>query len=117
MAYESDQLSCDVFRLHHEVNATGSDSVSRHPAEFCRFVVLGADAAARRLDGPADIRPIRRRTGKNHADRLAPTLVRERLKELIDGHMLPAGQHPGAQPKHAILDDHGGVGWNYIDSS
>src|SRR5581483_2702607 len=100
----------------YEVNATGADGAVGHATELCRSLILGKRNPSRHLDCRTPLGAVGSGTGKNYADSTGPELLGHRLKEVVDGHVLPAGKHTRHEVQRTVLKHHVCVRRDYVDA-
>ena len=86
----------DILGIEYEIDAPGRDSVVGHAGVLGRSFTLGKRDSTRRLDQVTSSCTIGGGARENDTDGLVVALVGQRLKELVDRHVHPAGEGPGA---------------------
>jgi hypothetical protein len=102
MLRDAGQLLRDGFRRKHKIDTTRARRAARHRI-VCGGIILGERDAALCLDRLQAQRAVRRRSGKDHADRSLALILGERFEKGIDG-AGPAGLATGLQFQNTLRD-------------
>ena len=88
MARNSCQLGGDLGRRQDKIYTARRDRARRHAWVFRGILILGEADPAFRLDGLQSEGPISGGSGKDHPDRPILAVRSQRLKKIVDGHVL-----------------------------
>src|SRR2546425_8494815 len=97
MAADMGQLPRDIFRRKDKIHDTGGDRALGHARELGRALLLGESNTALALDCPQAKCTVRGGSGKDDTNRLALVNLGQRLKEIVDRHMMLPGLEPVGQ--------------------
>src|SRR5258708_2391109 len=84
----SREFGGNLARRQSKVDTSGGNRARRHTGIFGGCLILGKTNASLRLDSLQSEGPIGSGSGKNHANRRIFAVFRERLKKIVDGHVL-----------------------------
>ena len=101
MLRQTDQVSCDLLRRQHMIDASVHNGAAGHAFVLGGRFLLGERDAPFRLDRLKAERPVRTAPRQDHADRLGALHLRQRPEQVIGRHVRNV-RHPRRQPQMAV---------------